>query len=83
MFVGMVSSGAKSNGTCRRRSTSSTGEDVDVEADASANVTVAGRAGEKSETGRWRWWMFGFESTCRVDVVGVAVGAVDRRVTGP
>ena len=79
VFVAIVPSGAKSNSACLRRSMSSTGEDVDLEADASANATVA----EKSGTGRWRWWMFGFGSTCRVDVIGVAVGAVDRRVTGP
>ena len=70
MFVAMVSSGAKSNGACRRRSTSSTGEDVDVEADASANATVAGRAGEEWD-GTVAMVDVLFGSTYQVDVVGL------------
>jgi hypothetical protein len=80
-FVGMVSFDAKSSGACRRRSTRSIAADVGVGVDVGAKAAVA-VGPEKSGTGRWRWWMFGFGSTCRVDVVGVTVGAVDRRVAG-
>jgi hypothetical protein len=63
VFVGMVSYGAKSSGTCSGRSTSSITVDVDVEVDAAA-VAVGP---EKSGTGRsrWRWWIFGFGSRHR------------------
>ena len=78
-FVGMVSFGAKSIGACRRRSTRSIAAGVDVvEVDAGANVAVVAVGPEKSGTGRWRWWMFGFGRTCWVDVVGIADGALDQ-----